>query len=144
MNLTSSVSSIDKRDTSSDGQLSPSSITLWNPHQFDETTSGAHKLHFVSVPIERLPSFYTEYSTDVEQRSRTLEEFRLLLFCHWLIDLMPSECISELFEAAIDIYTSNQMLRLETPSLPPATTPKKAAYGGRVKSPPFVIDFDEG
>ena len=68
----------------------------------------------------------------------------LVFFCHKLIDLMPSECLNELFEAATDIFTSSQMPHLETPALPPSATPKKAVYGGRVKSPPFVIEFDEG
>ena len=80
----------------------------------------------------------------MEQRSPTYEDWEMAFVCHRLINLISREALRELFETVVDIYFSYQIPYQETPALPPAATPKKAVYGGRVKSTPFIIEFDEG
>ena len=144
MNLTSSGISNDKRDTSSDGPLIADYMTPWHPHSLDWTTSDTGKSHFGLVPDVLIPAHITEFSTNVEQHPRTPEESEMAFWCHLLIEFMPREGLRELLISVFDVYTIYKSPRVESPALLPSVSHKKAVYGGKVKNPPFVIEFDEG
>ena len=68
----------------------------------------------------------------------------MIIYCHWLIELMPRDALRELLETIAEIYRDYQIPYQEPLALPPPDRERKAVYGGRAKSPPFVIEFDEG
>ena len=119
-------------------------MPLWYPyHQVHRTTGREDGLPFSLVPFTAGYDPHPEVSIGVEQPPPTLDEMRIIFVCHCLIDLMPREALGEIFETIVDTYLDFQVPYQEPLALPPPDRERNAVYGDRVKSPPFVIDFDE-
>ena len=71
-------------------------------------------------------------------------EWAILLLCHWLIDRIPEEGLTELFETLADIYSFYQTRNLPAPPSLPKATRVKAVVRDTMERPPFAFEISEG